>query len=58
MLSFICAITSTSITNTMIYNGQNQVHTLRMSKILGNHLTSFTSHYVGDIDKHQCRFTD
>lgn len=26
--------------------------------ILGNNLTSFTSHYVGHIDKHQCRFTD
>lgn len=27
-------------------------------KILGNNLTSFTSHYAGHIDKHQCRFTD
>lgn len=32
------------------------MHTL--IKILGYHLGSFTSHYVGDIDKQQCRFTD
>ncbi len=72
MLSFICVSTSTftqqSQTDALlwfttdsqgqgvIYSSQNQVHTL--IKILGYHLGSFTSHYVGDIDKQQCRFTD